>query len=95
VLRKISIFSGLRKLIGWPARSQLTVRNAYEAASSGRRLKIWRPGSIGPNAATLGDLSMLRDRSRQSIRDNGWIGHGVKNYVSNEIGCGIFPRSLV
>ena len=44
----------------------LGIRNAYEAAGSGRRLKMWQPGQLGPNAAVLRDLELLRRRSRDS-----------------------------
>lgn len=74
--------------------SVLNVRNAYEAASSGRRLKVWAPGQLGPNAALLHDLKTLRDRSRDAIRNNAWMKRAADNLVSNEIGTGILPRSL-
>lgn len=72
----------------------IQVRNAYEAGATGRRLGIWRPSSLGPNAAVLRDLPTLRDRSRNEVRNNAWIAQGVRNYVSNEIGCGISPIPL-
>lgn len=67
---------------------------AYESAGGGRRLRSWNPGSPGPNAASLPDLATLRDRSRQSIRDNGWMVQGSNNWISNEIGTGIYPKPL-
>lgn len=79
------------RLNGAPA---LSVRNSYEAAGQGRRLRLWNPGSPGPNAASLAALSTLRDRSRQSLRDNGWMVQGSNNWISNEIGCGIFPKPM-
>ena len=73
---------------------RLSVRNAYEAGSTGRRLKIWQPGRVGPNDSVLRDLSILRDRSRDSVRNNAWIKKGVNSWVSNEIGTGIIPRAI-
>lgn len=75
-------------------RAPTTVKNSYEAAATGRRLGIWRPASLGPNAAVIRDLNLLRDRSRDEVRNNAWIAQGVRNYVSNEIGCGISPIPL-
>jgi len=68
------------------------VSASYEAAQGGRRLRLWRPSAAGPNAAFLGDLHQLRNRSRDSVRNNGWMAHGITNWVSNEIGVGIFPE---
>jgi capsid protein len=71
-----------RSPAGEPARSQasgrsLKVQNAYEAASQGRRLKIWSPGSLGPNNSILNDLNLLRERSRDATRNNAWIKKGI------------------
>ena len=71
----------------------LGIRNVYEAAGSGRRLKMWQPGQLGPNAAVLRDLELLRRRSRDSTRNNVWISQGIRSLVSNEIGTGITPLS--
>ena len=75
-------------------RVNLQVRNAYEAAGTGRRLGTWRPQQVGPNIAVLRDLDLLRRRSRDATRNNAWIGQGIRSLVSNEIGTGITPRSL-
>jgi capsid protein len=68
--------------------------NQYDAAASGRRLRLWQPAQLGPNAALLGNLTNLRTRSRDATRNNAWIKHGIGNYVSNEVGVGIMPKSL-
>lgn len=68
-------------------------RAQYDAGGVGRRLRTWRPGMLGPNAAILRDLSLLRERSRDAARNNAWITQGINNATSNEIGCGITPRS--
>jgi capsid protein len=70
------------------------VLNAYEAGSQGRRFKLWTPTSLGPNAALLRDLKTVRDRSRDSVRNNAWMGKGVGSLVANEIGTGISPRPM-
>jgi lambda family phage portal protein len=76
-------------LDGAPLRPQAS----YDAASQGRRLKDWAPGSPGPTRAVVGQMSTVRARSRDAGRNNGWIANGVRNWVSNEVGAGIKPRS--
>lgn len=72
-------------------RGALSVRAsaAHEAASAGRRLRLWQPGAYGPNTAILSDLTLLRTRSRDLVRNNPWISRGVSSWVANEVGCGI------
>jgi lambda family phage portal protein len=71
----------------------LTPMTSYDAASQGRRLSTWSPGSAGPTRAVVSQLSTVRARSRDAARNNGWIANGINNWVSNEIGAGIKPRS--
>lgn len=69
---------------------KLSVRAAaYDAGAASRRLKLWLPGMRGPNSAVLSDLTQLRNRSRDLIRNNPWISRGVNSWVANEIGTGI------
>jgi lambda family phage portal protein len=69
-------------------------RNRYDAGSTRHRLSVWTPGYAGPNYALLADLDVVRARSRDATRNNGWIKRGINSWVSNEIGTGIVPRSL-
>lgn len=71
----------------------LTPMTSYDAASQGRRLKGWAPGSAGPTRAVVSQLSTVRARSRDAARNNGWIANAIGNWVSNEVGAGIKPRS--
>ncbi len=66
---------------------------SYEAASHGRRLQTWRASSAGPNTLLLGNLETLRARSRDAMRNNGWLSGALDSWVANEIGTGITPRS--
>lgn len=75
---------------GSPFRSSLS---AYDAASHGRRLAPWRPSSAGPNAIVSGSGNTLRARSRDAGRNNAWLKRGLDNWVSNEAGTGIVPKS--
>ncbi len=63
----------------------------YDAAGSGRRMAGWNPPATGPNRAIAG-LSKIRDRSRDSVR-NDWAGESsVGHWVTNLVGVGITPR---
>ena len=52
----------------------------------------WIPGAIGPNAASLGDLGLVRARSRDLVHENGYAQAGVDAIVSNIVGDGIAPQ---
>jgi lambda family phage portal protein len=66
-------------------------RARYDAAGQGRRLAGWNPPSSGPNGALTG-LATIRNRARDSSR-NDWSGaSGVQKWTSNLIGIGITPR---
>lgn len=63
----------------------------YDAAGTGRRIRTWNPPSTGPNRATQG-LQRIRDRARDSSR-NDWAGAStVQKWATNLIGVGIIPR---
>ena len=68
--------------------------SAYEAGgTSGRRTKGWLPGASGPRSTVNNSLVNLRNRSRDQIRNNGTMAHGITSLVSSEVGTGIVPRS--
>lgn len=67
------------------------VRARYDAAGNGRRMAKWNPGSSGPNK-TLQGLQNIRDRARDTTR-NDWSGSsGVQKWATNLVGIGIIPR---
>ena len=99
----MATFSKNGKRIGRPPKAQTqqptgdagaktrNILNRYDAAGRGRRLAGWNPPSSGPNVALAG-LQTIRDRSRDSVR-NDWAGESVvQKWVSNLIGVGIRPR---
>jgi lambda family phage portal protein len=66
-------------------------RARYDAAGTGRRMAGWTPPQSGPNTAITG-VQKVRDRSRDSVR-NDWSGaSGVQKWTTNLIGTGIVPR---
>jgi len=73
------------------SRKLVDVQARYDAAGTGRRLRGWNPSSSGPNKA-IANLATIRNRSRDSIR-NEWSGaSGVRSWTSNLVGTGIVPR---
>jgi lambda family phage portal protein len=64
----------------------------YEGASTGRRLSTWGLSSAGPSTSLSYNLSNLRSRSRESIRNNPLADGGVDDYVATIIGTGLAPR---
>jgi lambda family phage portal protein len=63
----------------------------YDAAGSGRRIKSWSPPSSGPQRAVEG-LQKIRDRARDTTR-NDWAGEsGVQKWTTNLVGVGVTPR---
>ena len=77
-------------------RKGIRARNsAYTAAGTGRRTKTWYAPNLSPNAALNGDLGKLIARSRAAIRNDPWASSGLEKLVSNVIGKGITPKSLI
>ena len=67
------------------------VKAKYDAAGRGRRMAGWNPPSSGPNLALAG-LQTIRDRARDSAR-NDWSGESaIQKWTSNLVGIGITPR---
>lgn len=68
-----------------------TASNRYDAAGQGRRVASWQAPATGPQRATLG-LNTVRDRARDTTR-NDWAGEsGIQKWTTNLIGVGIVPR---
>lgn len=64
----------------------------YEGAATGRRMGFWGSSNSGPNAELLGNLELLRARSREVVRNNPHAASAVESMVANLIGTGIVPR---
>lgn len=70
---------------------RLGVRARYQAAGYGRQMASWTPGSAGPNAVLSG-LQNIRNRARDSSR-NDWTGASAnQKWSTSLIGVGITPR---
>lgn len=67
------------------------VQNRYDGASSGRRMGSWNAPSTGPNKA-ISALQVLRNRSRDAVRNEWQAASALRVMVSNLVGTGIIPR---
>ena len=74
------------------AQPAIAVRNQYDAAGRGRRMKGWNPPTSGPNQAVTPGIQPLRNRARDATR-NDWAGESsTQKWVTTLIGVGITPR---
>lgn len=82
-----------RAVLAWRGVRNLVA--PYEAGSAySPRGRSWRVGSTTANNEILGALSLIRDRSRHLVRNNGYAGEAIEKQVTNIIGTGITARSL-
>jgi lambda family phage portal protein len=67
----------------------------YDGVGFGRRTIAWMPGNLGAVAALAYAQDALRAKSRDLVRRNAWAAAGLDAFVSNAIGTGIKPQSMV
>jgi lambda family phage portal protein len=68
-------------------------RAEYDAASQSRRANNWRRSSRDANAETRGKITLIRDLSRDLVRNNPHAARAVGSIVSNVVGAGIIPQA--
>ncbi len=71
------------------ARAALSVVRQYEGAAQGRRTDGWHTRGTGPNAENRPALRVLRNRSRDLVRNNPYAARGISIWASNIVGYGI------
>jgi len=77
-----------RRLFGHPS-------PIYDGVGGGRRALTWQVGNPGAVAALAYTQNELRAKSRDLVRRNAWAAAGVEAFVSNAIGTGIKPQSML
>jgi lambda family phage portal protein len=86
----VSLFSTIakntRRWLGLPT---------YDAAGTGRRSRAWSPGNPGAIIALAETHAELLSKSRDLARRNVWAHAALEAYVSNAIGTGIKPQSMI
>ena len=75
------------------ARAATGILNAYEGASISRRTEGWRTVGSDANAETRASLSVLRNRSRDLVRNNPYASKAVAVIANNVVGTGILPQA--
>lgn len=81
------------KLISEQIESRLSKR-FYDGASSGRRTDGWVTPSTSSSAETYGQLTRLRNRSRDLYRNDAFAKRAVDVIVGNTVGSGIMLKIL-
>ncbi len=66
---------------------------SYDAARTTRRTRGWTAPPTSANAEIEPQLNLLRNRSRDLVRNNPYAAAGLSVRVAYEVGCGIIPRS--
>lgn len=64
----------------------------YEGAGTGRRFAGWRAPASDANTAGAGQLGRLRDRCRDTVRNNGWGRRALRARAQNVVGGGIVAK---
>lgn len=75
------------------ARVQLDAMRRYDGASRGRRTEGWLTQGTSADAAASASRTLLRDRSRDLIRNNPFAAKAVQVIVSNVVGTGIVAQA--
>ena len=71
------------------------IKAQFEAVKQARRLKKWIPSDQHINSLLQSDALILRNRSRQMVRDNGYGANAVDGFASNLIGTGVKPSVII
>lgn len=71
--------------------SPLEIKARFDAGGRGRRIAKWNPGAHGP-ASVIKGTETLRDRARDSTRNDWASTSTVAKWATNLIGIGITPR---
>ena len=90
----ISPAAGLRRL---HARTMMNaaLERGFDGASMRSRLSGWRTPGTGPNTENRSAMGILRDRSRDLMRNNPWMVKAINTIVTNTIGTGILMQPKV
>jgi len=60
--------------------------SGFDAASTGRRMKNFKPPSAAINGLINGSLSRTRDRARDQVRNIPWMRRADRSFVANVVG---------
>lgn len=74
-------------------RTRLDVVAQFEGASKADRVSRWRTRSTSANSEARPALRLLRDRSRDLVRNNPYAAAAVREIPAHTVGDGIIPRA--
>lgn len=89
----VGYFNPQAKISRMQARRVLSImqKRGYDAAKLGRRNQGWVTPSTSANAEIAPNISVLRNRSRDLVRNNPYANKAIRVMVSNIVGTGIMP----
>lgn len=93
--RFVSFFSPTQEFKRARFRLAAEMFRKYEGAASGRRTKNWKAPGTSASAEIQGSLDVLRNRSRQLVRDNPYATKGIQAITANVVGWGIVGQIKV
>src|SRR4051812_20695180 len=91
----VGYFSARQELKRAQYRTAAKFVRKYEGASDGRRTKNWKATGTSVNTEIQSSLAVLRNRSRQMVRDNAYANRGMQVITSNVVGWGILSQIKV
>ena len=91
--RLVSVFSPERALRNGMMRAKLAAGAHLGASTVSRAMRGWYPGGGSADADSLAELPLMRERSRDMIRNEPIAGTWVRDHVSNTIGSGLVMQS--
>ncbi|PZX03202.1 lambda family portal protein, partial [Celeribacter halophilus] len=92
--KAIGVFSPTTAAKRLAARASLVhQQRLYEGASRGRQTDGWRSSSTAADSEIAAAGPLLRDRSRDLVRNNALAAQAVQVLVNNIVGTGIRPRA--
>jgi lambda family phage portal protein len=92
--RTIRYFNPVKAHQRLRARVMLAIAGSYTGASTSRRpLSTWKPKELDADSAILGDLSILRDRSADLLRNSPLAVGAVNTSCTNIVGTGLKLQS--
>ncbi len=77
----------------WQIDQIKSLTREYDAGKRGRRTDGWHTKSSSPKTALGSSIALLRDRSRDMIRNNPYASRAKDVFVSNVVGAGIISRA--
>ena len=85
--------AGLKR---WQARTHLAMLSGYTGARRDRRqTQTWNAAGGSADAVSLDDLPVLRDRSRDLLRNAPLATGAVNTLITNVVGTGLRPQSHI